>query len=354
MSGHRRRSGNGSRGRHRTRRRRKHNRKFLIGSAVLGMVLMAAAGYGVCRMHRQQAERHVTAGNSVDMGNGYRTINYNGKRYQYNSLITTILYAGLDSEGKLEADVTYSNKERADSISLAVLDKKNKKMTVIAINRDTMTEVRRYSRNGKDMGTYMTHLGYAYSYGDGGEVSCENLREAVSNLLFGIPIDEYAVTNQSSMPYINNLVGGVTVEIPNNDLAALYPEMKQGAVVKLDDSNITDYLHYRDTTADFSNEGRIERQEAYITAYVDQLRQQLEKDLNGTWDQVSAMEDYLQTSITRNKYIQLANLLDAVTFTGNNYYRVEGEDRKGDLHDEFYYDEDALHEKVIELFYEEI
>lgn len=354
MSGSRKHTGNKKRKLRRIRHWVKYNKKLLIFSTLLGMALVIGMGVWGYRMHKLQASRHVTAGNSVDMGNGYRYITYKGKNYQYNSLITTVLYAGLDSEGKLKQDANYSNKERADSISLVVLDKKNKKMTILAINRDTMTKVRRYSRSGKDMGTYVTHLGYAYSYGDGGEVSCENLREAVSNLLFDIPIDEYAVTNQSSMPYINNLVGGVTVEIPNNDLAALYPEMKQGATVKLNDSNITDYLHYRDTAVDFSNEGRIERQEAYITAYVDQLRQQLEKDLDGTWNRVTEMQDYLQTSITRNKYIQLVNLLNAVTFTGDNYYHLEGEDRKGDLHDEFYYDEDALHEKVIELFYEEI
>ena len=57
--------------------------------------------------------------------------------------------------------------------------------------------IRRYSRSGSDMGTYVSHLGYAYSYGDGGEVSCEDLREAVSNLLGGIPVNEYAVTNRS-------------------------------------------------------------------------------------------------------------------------------------------------------------
>lgn len=352
MSGHRSRHGSG--GRRHARHRKKYHKKVLLSSAAFGIILIAVLGIGAYRMYRQQAERHVTAGNSVDMGNGYRNITYNGKKYQYNALITTILYAGLDSEGKLEADVSYSNKERADSILLAVLDKKNKKMSILSLSRDTMTEIRRYTRTGKDMGMYTTHLGYAYSYGDGGKVSCENLREAVSNLLDGIPIDEYAVTNQTSMTYINNLVGGVTLEVPNDDLTGLFPEMKKGATVRLDDSNITEYLHYRDTAADFSNEGRIQRQEAYVTAYVDQFRQQLETDPEDTWDRIEEMENYLQTSITRNKYIQLANLLDAVTFTGDDYYRLEGEDRKGDLHDEFYYDEEALHEKVIELFYEEI
>lgn len=319
-------------------------------------VLVIAAGFCVWayQMQKQQDNRHVTAGNSVDMKAGYRYVTYNGKKYQYNSLITTILYAGVDSEGQMQVNSGFTEAARADSISVVVLDKKNKKMTIIALSRDTMTEVRRYSLSGRDRGAYVTHLGFAYAYGDGGEVSCENLREAVSELLGGIPINEYAVTNQSSMIGINNLVGGVTVEVPNNDVAALHPELTAGAVVKLDDTNIRDYLHFRDITAELSNEGRIERQQVYVTAYIEKMKQQLQKDLNGTWAKLEEMDSYLQTSITKNKYISLANLLEVVEFTPDNYYRPEGENVVGEEHDEFYIDEEALREKVIELFYEEI
>ena len=51
-------------------------------------------------------------------------------------------------------------------------------MTILSINRDTMTDIRRYTMNGNDKGLYTTHIGYAYSYGDGGKVSCESLCEA--------------------------------------------------------------------------------------------------------------------------------------------------------------------------------
>lgn len=64
------------------------------------------------------------------------------------------------------------------------MDEKKKKMSIVSINRDTMTQIRRYSMSGNDQGLYTTHLGYAYTYGDGGDVSCESLCEAVS-LLFG-------------------------------------------------------------------------------------------------------------------------------------------------------------------------
>ena len=66
------------------------------------------------------------------------------------------------------------------------------------------------------------------------------------------------------------------------------------------------------------------------------------------------MNDYLQTSITKNKYLSLARLLEKVSFTDADYYRPTGKDSAGELHDEFYVDEDALKQLVIDLFYEEV
>lgn len=338
---------------YRMRRWVRHNKKFAICAALLCIVVISSGGIFLLHSHREQRRLHVTAGNSVDMKGGYRTITWKDKEYQYNSLVTTILYAGLDSTDPLKASETYSNKARADSVSVVILDKKKKKMSILALNRDTMTEIRRYTRTGEDMGTYVSHLGYAYSYGDGGEVSCENLKEAVENLL-GIPIDEYAITNQSSITSINDLVGGVTLTVPNDDLAAMYPELKKGAVVTLDDSNVKDFLQHRDTAVDFSNEGRIERQQAYVTAYVDLLKTRLASEPDQVWKEISQMDDYLQTSITKNKYLSLASLLEKVSFTDADYYRPEGEDSAGELHDEFYVDEEALQQLVIDLFYEEV
>lgn len=338
---------------YRMRRWMRHNKKFAAAAALLCIVVLSAGGFFLLHSQKEQSRLHVTAGNSVDMKGGYRTITWKDKDYQYNSLITTILYAGLDSTDPLKVSETYSNKARADSVSVVILDKKKKKMSILALNRDTMTEIRRYTRTGEDMGTYVSHLGYAYSYGDGGEVSCEDLKEAVEKLL-GISIDEYAVTNQSSITSINDLVGGVTVTVPNDDLAAMYPELKKGAVVTLDDSNVKDFLQHRDTAADFSNEGRIERQQAYVTAYVDLLKDRLASEPDQLWQEIGQMNDYLQTSITKNKYLSLARLLEKVSFTDADYYRPTGKDSAGELHDEFYVDEDALQQLVIDLFYEEV
>lgn len=349
-SGHHRRNGRSLK--HRIKRFLRKNHMQIVLSCIIVVAVCVIMG-GILYRNYQKTHRSIRSENSYDMASGYRNITYEGKRYQYNSLITTVLYAGIDSFGKIE-ETGFLNGPRADTVSLVVLDKKHKKMTIMAFNRDTMTEIREYSVAGRDRGRFINHLGYAYTYGDGGKISCENLKLAVSDMLGGIPIDEYVITNQTSMPYINNLAGGVTVTVPNDDLVEKYPELYKGAVVKLDDSNISDYLHYRDTTIYFSNEGRIERQQAYVSAYITQAKQQARENPEGTWNKLEDMSDYLQTSITKNKYLNLLNLLSQVDFTESDYYRPEGEDVPGENHDEFYLDEDSLRKKVVELFYEEI
>lgn len=339
---------------HRKSRHQRKKQKMLILGLAAAVAFVGLAATVVINKLKEQKNYHVTGANSVDVGAGYRYTEYNGKKYQYNNRVTTLLYAGLDSFDELKQTATYGDKARADSIMLIVLDEVSKKMSVVAINRDTMTEVHRFSRKGDDLGFYVTHLGYAYTNGDGGEASCENLKTAVSTLFNNLPIDGYMVSNQTSIVMINDLVGGVTVTVPNDDLAAKYPELTTGNVVTLDESNVRAYVQQRDTAVDFSNEGRIERQKSFVLSFMDEFGAMVKEDASSVWDSLEACSDWMQTDITKNKYLSLADAFSNTNLTPDSYYILEGEDQLGELHDEFYYDEDALQELIIKLFYREI
>lgn len=339
---------------HRKSRHQRKKQKMLILGLAAAVAFVGLAATVVVNKLKEQKNYHVTGTNSVDVGAGYRYTEYNGKKYQYNNRVTTLLYAGLDSFDELKQTATYGDKARADSIMLIVLDEVSKKMSVVAINRDTMTEVHRFSRKGDDLGFYVTHLGYAYTNGDGGEASCENLKTAVSTLFNNLPIDGYMVSNQTSIVMINDLVGGVTVTVPNDDLAAKYPELTTGNVVTLDESNVRAYVQQRDTAVDFSNEGRIERQKSFVLSFMDEFGAMVKEDASSVWDSLEACSDWMQTDITKNKYLSLADAFSNTNLTPDSYYILEGEDQLGELHDEFYYDEDALQELIIKLFYREI
>ena len=348
MSGQR----NGHRHRHGSRRR-KQKRKMMLVCTLAVVFVVCLLGFAVKQKLDRQKSYHVSGSNSIDVGAGYRYTEYNGKKYQYNNRVTTLLYAGLDTYDELKQTAAYGDKARADSIML-MLDEVSKKISVVAINRDTMTEVHRFSRNGNDLGTYVTHIGYAYANGDGGKASCENLKTAVSGLIGGLPISGYIVSNLNSIAMINDLVGGVTVTVPNDDLASKYPELTAGSIVTLDESNVRAYVQQRDTAVDFSNEGRIERQKSFVLSFMDSFGKLVKENSTQVWDKLEESSDWMQTDITKNRYLSLADAFSQTSLTPDSYYILEGEDQLGELHDEFYYDEDALQELIINLFYREV
>ena len=334
--------------------RRKQKRKMILVCTLAVAFVVCLLGFAVKQKLDRQKSYHVSGSNSIDVGAGYRYTEYNGKKYQYNNRVTTLLYAGLDTYDELKQTAAYGDKARADSIMLIVLDEVSKKISVVAINRDTMTEVHRFSRNGNDLGTYVTHIGYAYANGDGGKASCENLKTAVSSLIGGLPISGYIVSNLNSIAMINDLVGGVTVTVPNDDLASKYPELTAGSIVTLDESNVRAYVQQRDTEVDFSNEGRIERQKSFVLSFMDSFGKLVKENSTQVWDKLEESSDWMQTDITKNRYLSLADAFSQTSLTPDSYYILEGEDQLGELHDEFYYDEDALQELIINLFYREV
>lgn len=281
----------------------------------------------------------------------YHNIIYHNKKYVYNPQTTAVLYAGVDSDDELVTYNRYSIAPRADSIELIVLDNYHKVMKILAISRDTITAVERCTMNGSSRGKYDTQLGYAFSYGDGGKASCLNLTQAVSDLLGGVPIHEYAITNNSSVAKLNKAVGGVTVKVPNDDLVADYPELKKDTIVTLDDKNVEAFVRWRDTSIPYSNNGRMERQQAFSSSFLGKFKQEIGNDPNGVWKKIESMSPYLETSITKNQYLNLVDLVNDLTFSETDYYYINGKDVQGEQNDEVYLDKDSLEKMILDLFY---
>lgn len=284
---------------YRMRRWVRHNKGLAAGSAVIVAVVAVGAGTVLYRSYQSQSQMHVTAGNAVDMKGGYRTRTWDGKEYQYNAQITNILYAELDSEGKLEAEATYGGKAKAETLTLFIMDKKNQKINVLTLDGETVAQMHQYDSTGKDLGVSEGVLKDAYSYGDGGEVSCENLVNAVETLLGDITINEYVVANRSSKTEIHALADG-------------------------------------------------------LMAYMGEFADLMQKDPNMAVQEEQIMRDNLQTSITRNKYQSLAETMDQTSEGIMDYYQLQGERRSSGTAEMFYPDEQQLEQMIINLFYEEV
>ena len=333
--------------------RRHSSRRWMIPALVAVAAVLVIAGLLIWQQNEDQQRMQVTAENPVNVGSGIRNITYQGKRYAYNNRITAILVAGLDNEGELKPLGRYTVAPRADSISLVVLDELHGKMTVVALSRDTMTPIRRYTLNGRDRGQFTDHLGYAYTYGDGWDVSCKNLCEAVSQLLYGVPITDYVVMNRSSLPMLANTLGPVTVTVPNDDLKDTELSLSKGQTTVIDATNLEAFVRSRDTQMDLSNVGRMERQQTYINAVMDTIRKKMEGEPSATWNLLQDAEATVHTNITHSRYLSLIKALKNTAYDSRDYYIPEGQQVVAEDHDEFYPDEGKLLQKVVEIFFVE-
>jgi LCP family protein required for cell wall assembly len=323
----------------------KKREKVIIALLIL-IIVGGAVGFLIWDYQRQGAHSVSSYGSASDP-TVYKHISVDGTNYTFNPRLDTILYMGIDStEGVLEETTG-----QADTIILFVMNKDTGKLTAINFSRDTMTLLQSYDVHGQLAGTLTNHLGYAYTFGGGGEQSCENVVWSVSNLLHGIPIEEYCATDVQSIVRVNDLIGGVTVTVPNDDLAEQYPEMTTGSLAELTADNVEKFVRYRDTQIDFSNTGRQERQKAYIDAYLPKLEENLKTDMDGLWERFTELEDNTVTSITRKKYLDIVNTFGTMDLSNIEFYTPEGTDQNGERHDEFYIDDEKLMEKILEIFY---
>ncbi len=281
----------------------------------------------------------------------YRRLRRDGVEYEYNSQVTALLYAGIDSQGRMQTTDRYTIAPRADAINLIVLDGYRERIRVLAISRDTLARMTRYTMDGTYRDEYVSQLGYAYTYGDGGRISCENLCNAVSTLLGGVPVHEYVVSNMDGVARGNEMAGGVQVTVPNDDVAELHPELTAGAQVVLDAENVLDYVRYRDVSLPHSNVGRMQRQESFLIPFLARIQQRLREDPEQIWRALEDSGDYIQTSVTRSEYLSLADRIAGAAFDADDYFYLSGEDATGARSDVFVPDAAELQSLVLELFY---
>jgi anionic cell wall polymer biosynthesis LytR-Cps2A-Psr (LCP) family protein len=331
--------------------REKKNKKWILPAVIIVSAAVVVTAIILTSYVRSSTVYAVTGSSSPNTDLRFQEVEYKGDKYRYNNRIITILLAGLDSEGPLVETRKYGDAARADSINLIVIDTQEKKLSIIGLDRNTITEIRKYTLDGWDRGLFRDFLCWAYTYGNGGKVSCENLREAVSLLLYDVPVNRYVMANRSSFEGLAELVGPVEVTVPNDDLVEIDPKYKKGSVVVVDASNIEKFLRYRDTSRDFTNEGRMERQKAYLTAAADQILETLTAEPQESWKKIQQMEEFIQTDITRNQYLDLVNDLKEVDRDSIEYIIPEGTLSAENYYDEFYLDQEKLLDEVVNIFY---
>lgn len=280
-------------------------------------------------------------------------IRFNGRVYDYNEDILTFLCMGIDAQGKVSDKQSGKKSGQADALFLLVLNPHNKQMYLIALDRNTMTDIDVYDSEGNYQKTIEGQIALAHGYGDGKELSAENTVKAVSNVLYGIPIHGYCAINMAAIEEINDLVGGVEVTVLEN-LTKIDKSLKEGERVLLKGKSAYWYVKYRDTNIEGSAGKRLERQKQYLTAYVAQAKKALKEDMMLPITMYQTLKPYMVTDVTVDEAAYLATEALGYSFSQENLLTVPGETDTSGKFDEFYPDEKLLKETVINIFYEEV
>ena len=333
------------------KQREKHSKRKIV--PILAVIVFICFGLGALALWEKKNDQATTADLPEEPVIEKMTLEDEGVTYTLREDITTYLILGVDEtldSAHYEKEENLNNKQ-ADFLMLMILDRTRKTYTALHLNRDTMMDIPRLNAYGGADGTVCAHLNNAYSFGSGGRDSCRNTVNAVSALLFDIPIDHYFAITMDGIPVLNDLVGGVPVHI-DDDLTAIDPAFTEGADVTLYGQQALSFVRARMNVTGGMNLRRMERQRSYVTALYEQVKKKLNTGTGFALKLAETVDPYSKSDMTTDELSQLVEKLKDYTFLGI-------EDMKGDIYlnpDTGYYeflpDQGALKKQVIGLLFE--
>lgn len=275
-----------------------------------------------------------------------KTIERDGIEYFPRQDITVILLLGIGEWG--EAMPSEPNEACAvDMITLLLFDEKQKDVTMLSLNRDTMLTMPKLDEQGMERGEAYRQLTYSHKFGTGMEDSCENVKKTVSNFLGGIRIDYYVSMRLDAISIVNDAVGGVTVTV-TDDFADTDPTITKGLCTLRGKQAVT-YVQSRQTVGDGLNVSRMNRQKDYMDALLGALREKVKESELFAVETYEKIAPYIVTDCSANG---ISGMMQRYSdYAVSEYVTPEGESVLGEKYYEFYPDEEKLDELIIRLFY---
>lgn len=334
-----------------------NNRRRYFSQTAKNAILFIILGALVCaaffimlrawEMHRDR----LNASDDTQYEDDDRSVIYlDGEKYRQRNHLETFLIIGLDKyDFQINDEETYSNDQQSDFLMLLIFDRDANTYVPLHINRDSMAPVQVLGVGGKKVETATMQLALSHTYGSGGADSCRNTVKAVSDFLYGVQIDHYLSFDRDAIAKINDLVGGVTVEI-FDDFSKVDASLVKGQKICLNGEQAMSYVTARGNMKDSSNLARMERQRQYIRGFKEQALRCLSEDKNFSTRAFSELTNYLTSDCTINK---LSNMVsETKNFEMAEIETVKGTAVKGKEFMEFYPDEQALKDLVVRLFFE--
>lgn len=314
--------------------------------ALYGVILLAIIIIGR-QWDRQEPQKQVY-GSLEGRFTSDISLDYQGEKVYYRqNEITNYLLIGVDRDKLVVTD--HQSGGQADFLLLLSVDRRNRTITPVMIDRDTMAQVPTYGVFGNAAGTRNMQICLAQAFSGSGVSNSRNTAKAVSSLLGGIRIDHYVLLDLKGIALLNDAVGGVTVTL-EDDLTALDPVLRKGATVCLRGEMAEHFVRGRMTVADGTNLSRMSRQRTYIEALLDTVLRQMERDGTFASKLFDSLSGHMETDT--DKGVLLSHV--------NAYYRYEWQDmqmlpgihRLGeDGFAEFWPDEQACADLIVDIWF---
>lgn len=323
-------------------------RERILLMALLAVVLFAAALVGVRYLGEWlEPEPEDVRGSLEGRFEPTLTLEHNGRMWTHQELdYTTLLFIGVD-KSSLDSS-TVRGGGQADFLLLMTIDRENRKVDLLQLDRDTISPVQVYGVFGNPGGIRDMQICLSYAFGTDPQKGCENTVRAVSEFLGGIPIDGYVALDLDGMTILNDALGGVTVTL-TEDFTDLDPTMKAGETIRLQGKQAEYFLRTRMTVGDGTNEQRMSRQGAFIRSAATMLNEKMNEDANFVASLMNLLREHLVTGCDDVWLINQA--YTALKYTRTDPVRLAGEHCIGsDGFVEFHPDRNGLMDYIVSTF----
>lgn len=292
-----------------------------------------------------------------------------GKVYAYNEECINLLVLGVDKPGALRQETDYENWEsgQTDAIFLVSLNPATKYIYIVGIPRNSMVNVDIYDEENHKLDTVYDQICLQYAFAGGGQAGLDRVKKSVSELFYGLPIHGAFAIGYDAVSVINDMAGGVDVEVLE-DLQKENKALVKGETVHLDGKLALDYVRSRNYGELGSPTQRLKRQKQYLTVLIEKLRGEVKKNPILVRDMYAAVSRYMNTDVTLEEVVYLAAEALDYQFGPDSFQLLEGEDkavpipeeklRPGEnaepFYNDYYLEEDSVKQVMRNTFYEEV
>lgn len=263
----------------------------------------------------------------------------------------TVLFLGIDRSAARDAEsISGTYEALADTVLVAVINLENAETTILSIPRDTIVDVKVYSAQDVCYNTLPGQLALQYVYGGAEDAQrAGHMAEAVSELLYGMPIHAVAAIDMDAVSEIATLLGGIPVTIPSDEYYCAYTGYAPGQWVLLEGEAALQFVQYRDVSVFASCEMRIERQKVFLEALIERALFVLKAAPFRLYQDYRAVSQHLYTDLSLSECAVLSFQMGVLDMNQLTFVTLPGQVVQGRAYEEFYVDDKQLQAVLLEL-----